>query len=301
MSAELLKRLGLALGVLLLLWGGVELFRKDIGNGVTEFSIPAVKRQEIDSIVIRRPLGDITLVKQHDSIWSVNGFRASPSAVNEVFEAIAEPLRAELVAETRGTHARFSIDSAQARRLQLYRGADVAVDLLVGKRGRDFQAVYLRRPNEDEVYSARTKLVTFADRPVTDWRDKQIANVPADSISAIDVIRGVSGYTLTRADSGQWKVDGSPADSGEVARLLSQFQDLNATGFPTDVQMDSVDFENAERRVLLKTVAARDLAELVFDSTTFGFWVKRTGDSTVYRLERYKVDQLTPADSTIRK
>ena len=301
MSAELLKRLGIALGVLIFLWGGVEILRKDVGSGVTEFTIPAVKPQEIDSIVIRRPLGDVTLVKHADSVWSVNGFRASASGVNEVFTAIAEPLRAELVAENPSTHARFSLDDAQARRIQMYRGTEPAVDLLIGKRGRDFQAVYLRHPNEDEVYSARTQLATFADRPVTDWRDKQIANIPSDSIGVIEVARGTTQYTLTRADSGQWNIDGTNADSTEVSRLLTQFQDLNGTGFPTDVQTDSVDFNHPERRVVLWTAAQRQLAELVFDSTAFAFWVRRTGDSTVYRLERYKVDQLTPPDSTIRR
>jgi hypothetical protein len=42
------------------------------------------------------------------------------------------------------------------------------------------------------------------------------------------------------------------------------------------------------------------MATLLFDSTASGFWVRRDTVSTVFRLDRATVEQLTPPDSTLQ-
>lgn len=298
MSLKQLKRLAIALGVLILAWLSIEIIRDEPGDGITFLTMPNLAQGEIDSIVITRATNRVSLVAGDAMAWSVNGFRADSGAVADFTDNLVEDVRAELVAQNAASHGRFTIGDGEARRLQVYRGGDAMLDLLVGQRGSDFQSIYVRWPDDDDVYLARSQLGTFVDRPFNDWRDKRIAAVPADSIAEV-VISG--RYTLTRADSGQWDLDGSPADSAAVARLLNQFAALNASGFPTSAQMDSVDLEEPDRHLLLRNAARDVLAELSFDSTSAsGYWVRRGGDSTVYRLDRFRVDQLVPADSTLR-
>jgi hypothetical protein len=38
---------------------------------------------------------------------------------------------------------------------------------------------------------------------------------------------------------------------------------------------------------------------LAFDSSATGFWVRAGGDSTVYRMDTWSADRLTPPDSTL--
>lgn len=300
MSLDLLKRLSIALGVLVVLWLGVEIIRDEPGDGVTMLEMPALGAGEIDSIVFVKDPDRITLVRRGDS-WTVNGFRADSAAVADLVGGLADDVRAELVAQNASSHGRFTIGDDEARELRVYRGGSAELDILVGKRGRDFQSIYLRWPDDDAVYSARTQLGTYVDRPLNDWRDKRIAAVPADSIVDIAVTRSTGDYRLIRADSGQWSLNGTPADSSAVARMLTQFGSLNGTGFPTAAQMDSVDLDNPDRTVVLWGAAQDTLLALAFDSTAAsGYWVRRTGDSTIFRLDRFRVDQLTPADSTLR-
>ncbi len=301
MSVDRLKRLAIALAILIFLWGAVEILRQGSFSGTTPFDLPELTIEEVDSISIVRPIDDVRLVKVGVDEWTVNGHHAQAGGVEPFIELFGEDPRAELVAQNPTTHSRFDVDDASGRTLRVYRGEDVAYEVVVGKRGRDFQNVYLRRPGEDDVYLVRTRLATFIDRAIDDWRDKSLTAVEPESVSSVEVTRGGSSYALRRSGDGSWTMDGrQAADSAAVRRLLDQYASLNASGFPRPEQMDSVDLSRPDRRVVLRDAASAVLVEFAFDSSASGFWVARAGDSTVYRLDRFRVDQLTPADSTVR-
>ena len=65
------------------------------------------------------------------------------------------------------------IDSAQGRRVVLKAGGKAALDLVVGKRGPNFETVYVRFPGEKAVYQIAGRLAESADRKVDEWRDKR--------------------------------------------------------------------------------------------------------------------------------
>lgn len=301
MSLDQLKKLSIALGVLVVAWLGIEIIRDDPGDGFTMFEIPDVTESSVDSVLFVRAVDRVRLARNPNGRWTVNGFRADSATVAGMFEDLLDDIKAELVAENSASHGRFTIGEDEARSVEIFQGGEAVVHLLVGKRGRDFQSVYLRWPGDDAVYVARTELGTFVDRPINDWRDKRIATVAADSVGQVEVTNARGTYLLARADSGQWSLDGESADSAAVVRLLNQFGSINASGFPSEAQMDSVDLSNPDRRLVLRNRSNQLLWELAFDSTAAsGYWVRRNGDSTIFRLDRFRVDQLVPADSTLR-
>jgi hypothetical protein len=52
--------------------------------------------------------------------------------------------------------------------------------------------------------------------------------------------------------------------------------------------------------VRLLGAAGTPLVALAFHSAKSGFWVRADSGGTIYRLEAYSADQLTPPDSTFR-
>ena len=171
--------------------------------------------------------------------------------------------------------------------------------MLVGKRGPSYESVYLRLPRAEEVHLFRGRLAEAIDRRVDDWRDKQIVRLEPDSVHAVSIRLGRKSYQLSRSGS-SWTIHGAPADSAAVATFLGRFRDLSSSGFASQAEADSADFAAPERAVRLEGAGSRLLAALAFDSTASAFWVRREGDSTVFRLERWTVDPLTPSDSTFR-
>ena len=141
----------------------------------------------------------------------------------------------------------------------------------------------------------------FKDRDVAGWRERRIAALPTEGIGFVDAARTDGRYTLARADSGQWTIDGAAADSAAVMRVVGSFRDLQSAGFPTEEQeRDSVDFTDPYRMLTVRSADGDTLLALVFDSTDTGAWARRAGGGPVYRMDRWRVDALLPADSTLR-
>jgi hypothetical protein len=299
MSGHRLKQIAAALVVLILLWGAVEIFRGGYDEPTSDFRLPAVTADEADTVVFEHAADTVVLAKGPAG-WTVNGNRAAPSGVDDFFATLADAPAGELAAQSAETHARLEIDNGAARVVRIMAGGDTLADLLVGKRAPGYQDTYFRRPGGDSVYAVRTRLATYVDRRVEDWRDKAIAEIAADSVQAADIAVGGEAYTLRR-DGDTWVMgDGAAPDSGTVVRLLDQYKLLNAIAFvgPDD---EPPDFDPPDRTAVLRNAAGDTLLGLAFDSTSGGFWVRRTGDTTVYQLSTYVVNRLAPRDSTVRK
>jgi hypothetical protein len=151
------------------------------------------------------------------------------------------------------------------------------------------------------VYLVRGKLATLAARDLDTWRDRTIAAVPADSVRSIEIARGRQSTTLTRAD-GVWHVGSAGADSSAVARLLQTLVNVQALGFATPAQADSLDFAHPKRALtVLGGTPGDTLLHLAFDSTKGGTWARRGAGGPVFKLDFWRLDQLTPSDSALRK
>jgi len=301
MSARTLARLAALLGVLLLLWGAAALAHRRSGSpSVARLGLPTLTRATVDSIRITRP-ADTLVLARHDSTWSVNGHPASATAVSELFGALSDTAAtAELVAEKPGSHAGLGVDSAGGTRVRFLRGDSVVADLVAGHRSMDLDGGYFRLAGSDEVYLLRGPLSGVLDRSRDEWRDRRIATVPVDSVATIEVRRGSRGYRLTKGDKRWALVPGGPADTAAAARFVQAFREIDAGGFATPAQADSARFDRPDREVRLLRPDGSSLLTIAFDSMSNGFWTRTSAGETVYRLDTWAANRLTPADSTLK-
>lgn len=304
MTPRQLKRLGLALAAVVFLWGAAEILgggSDDLG-GEDGFALPALTADEVDTVRILRPADTVVLARTSETAWTVNGHAAAPDVITGLFDALAESTVAELAAQSASSHGRMGVDSATGKRVQFIKGDSVAAELVVGQRGPGYAGAYVRGVRAEAVYLIRGRLPDFAERVLDEWRDKRIANVTPDSVREIRVARGAGrgSYMLRRGDGGWRFATGGEADSLAVQRMLDQYTSLNAGGFPTPAEMDSVRLLRPDRRVTLLG-ASGPLVELLLDSTASWWAVKRADRDEIYRLETWRVDQLIPADSTLKR
>jgi len=299
MSAKQLVRIAVALAVLVVLWGAVEIFSRPSDTTAVRFDLPALSAPDVDTVKILRPADTLTLVRGEADRWTVNGYLAAGQAVSDLFRALKDTSLAELVAENRASHASLGVDSATGKRLEFIKANRTLATVIVGNRGPGWQGVYVRRPSEDAVYLVRADLGNPVERQLEDWRDKQVAAVEPDSVREVRVQRPKGGYTLRRGDGGWSFAGGAKADSGEVRRMLEQYRTFFGDGFPTKAQEDSLDFRRPHRRITL-VGRSGPLADLVFDSTASWWYVRRAEGGTVYRLGSWRLSQLVPSDSTLK-
>ena len=308
MSAKQLKAIAMGLAVLLLLWGASELFSRGSDTVTAKFTLPALTQGDVDTITLVKGTDSIVLAKQSSTAWTADGHRAAPDAVSDLFQALHDSVKPELVAEDSSSFGRMGVDSASGRWLRISNAGKPLLRLIVGARGSEYSSAYVRRPADSRVYLWRGRLAGLLDRAADEWRDKRIAAVNLDSVQAIEVERGKDRYTLRRRDKA-WAIEGGPTtatDSGAVARLLERYRAITAAGFASPKQADSTRTLRPARRAALRGAGGALLVALSFDSTSGAYVVRRTGGTAtggepaaVYRMNTWDVDGLTPARSTL--
>jgi hypothetical protein len=221
--------------------------------------------------------------------------------VEELFKALADTgRRTELVGGRTVSHAGFGVDSAKGARIRIIRRDSTLLDLVQGNRAAGLDGGYFRLAGDSAVYLVSGELAPALERSSEEWRDHRVGGVPSDSIAKIEVSRGKRSYAVSRDGKG-WNLNpGGRADSSAVSALLTDYGDVQAAGFASAAQADSANFTRPDRRIALLRADGSPLLSLAFDSTANGFWVRATGDSTVYRLDTWSVDRLAPADSTLK-
>lgn len=306
MSATHLKFIAIGLAVLLLLWGGSELFSRGSDTLTGSLSLPALAQGDVDSVTLTKGTDSVVLAKQPSTGWTVNGHRAAAARVSDLFLALKDTVRPEIVAQDSSSFARLHVDSASGQWLRWYHGGKPALVLVLGARGGEFGTVYLRRPGDTHVYLWHGGLADVAARSAEDWRDKRIAALVPDSIAALEVERGKDRYTLTRAAKA-WTVNGAATDSAAVGRYLQRLKTIDAAGFATVKQVDSMRTVRPTRRLVVRGRGAEGgvLLTLAFDSVPGGFLVRHLAGvggegATVYRMNTWDVDGLTPTSPSLK-
>jgi Domain of unknown function (DUF4340) len=303
MSAKQLKIVALGLAVLLLLWGGSALFSRGSDTVTGSLTFTPLAPADVDSIVLLHAGDSTVLVKQSATAWTVNGHRAVAADVTSLLQALKDTVRPELIAQDVSSFARLQVDSTTGHWLRVFRGGAPVVQVIAGARGSEYQSAYVRRPGDVHVYLWRGPLTGLAERRADEWRDKRIAALEPDSITALDVERGKDRYALRRAGK-TWTLNGGAVDSAAVHRYLERLKTITAVGFATPKEVDSTKALRPTRRLGVRH-GARLLLSLAFDSTAMGFVVRHLGGlggegATVYHMNTWDVDGVTPTSQSLK-
>ena len=298
MSTNQLRTIALALIILICVWLGARLLshKSDVIRG--RLTLPAVQAAQTDSIVIRHGADTVRLVRA-GTAWTVNGFRAGTEPVGQLFLAFIDTLPLDLAATSRNSFERMGVDSSSGYWLDVWSGGRATVRLVIGKQALEPSSGYLRRDGSDSILLWRGNLIDIARRPMDQWRDKRIAAVPPESVVQIDVTARRS-YSLRRSGTAWRFATGAPADSGKVAELLTLYRDFSASGFGSAAQADSGRKPAARRTVTFSAAGGVRRLEIAFDSGSTGVWARLAGDSNVYRVDAWRLNNFAPPDSLLR-
>jgi hypothetical protein len=299
MNPKQLKRVAVVLVIVLFFWGLAEILGGRPNDTELEFVLPSLQETDVDMITFASD-SDITVLSRDGDTWTVNGFEASRDAMDELFTALGDSTESELIATSHLVHERMGVDSATGVHVTFANAGNSIASVIFGKSGRTYDSRYVRRDGGDFVFHYKSGLVSMVNRTPNDWRDRRILDVSPDSVQRVAARRGSDQYTLLREGSNWRFTSGEAVDSAAIHRMLVQYQTLDATNYPTAAQLDSVDLESPDREVTLLGAQGDTLASLVFDSTNVAYWVQRRSGGYVYRILSWRVDQMIPADSTLK-
>jgi uncharacterized protein DUF4340 len=299
MSAKQLLRIVLVLLGAIALWGALAVAKKSRQERPARLVLPVLDSASINRIDIRKGTDSVVLTKSGTS-WTVNGWTAASAEMTDWFTALADTnARSDIAAQSEALHQRLGVDSA-GRKVVLQAGDKTLATLMVGNRGPDFEGFYVRRLESPEVYLSHARWAEMAGRTADEWRDKQIAKVPADSIKEITVTRASGKFTVVKDGGWKFKAGGSGApDSAASARFASAFADLRAMAFANPALADTLRRAKPWRTVRVTSAGGSTLLAVALDSTAAGFWLRPDSGSAVYRVDQSVTEAIAPAASAL--
>ena len=300
MSERTLKQL---VGALVLV-AGVWLIATFLGGGsgsiaasgeILDF-FPGDDTESVETIRMDGPRGRMELTREGQR-WVANGFESDTSAVRDLLDALGGTRIGDLAATNPANHDRMGVSADSAVALEIVVDGDTRT-LLVGDQGSRFGTSYGRVPDQDEVYLLEGDIRIQLQRPVDDWRNKDIAVVDTALVARLEIERDGEAYTLVRADSAWTFEDGSEADANQARNVLTELTTVLAAGFLSEG--DSL-FAMARGGANV----AYDADGNVLSSITVGSgdgerWARAEGDSITYRLSTFRVGRLVPTLESMR-
>lgn len=129
---------------------------------------------------------------------------------------------------------------------------------------------YVRKADDQEVYTVDGFLESAFNRGFDDWRDKTLLRLKADDIKRIRFNYPDSGFVAEK-NNGKWMIDGIIADTTKMKEYLTGLEFKNASAFadnfkPMAEPELSIDFES-ENGKLASVKAWKREADFVLNST----------------------------------
>ncbi len=304
MSNKQLVRLAMVLAAVVVVWGVLALTRRSTGDTVIRLAIAPVDTAAVDTVAFTKGGDTVLLVRTPDHGWRDNAYPATKANVEQLLSALAgtSQNRTELVAESKSAQPSLGVTADSGQHVRVIAGGHLAMDWTTGHQTADYQGLYVRPTAGDRVYALHGTLAGAFGHGLIEWRDHTIVALPADSIRRVEVQHGRERYALVRGAGGAWTLAGAgPADSIAAVTLVDHLNPLSAEGFASPAQAKAAQFAHPTARVRVFGAGASPLADVLFDSTATGYWARPDTGTTVFQVEGWNMDGVTPSEKSLRK
>jgi|GEM_PF-851814 len=212
----------------------------------------------ITKLEIVTPDGEhnITLVNDNQE-WQIVSpieYEADDKAVERVFSKL-ENLKFEYVAsENPEKQATFEVEEENGTHVKLYKGDTVILDFFIGKTDGTRRNTFIREANSNKVHAVGGNLSYAFARPVDQWRDRIIVNIPKNDVKQIQVNWNDTTVVYTAIDS-IWSIeqDGETFEVHErkLGSIINAFSPLRTTKFQ-DEELD-LNWKKPDMKIYVNT------------------------------------------------
>lgn len=294
MSQQTLKRIFIALGVLVVLWALSALLSGRGGGGRpvdvgVAGALEGLNATSIEAVRIQGPDHTVELARAGDA-WTVDGYPADSAALARLWGALEGSIAGDVVVTNPANHARMGLAADSTWTLDLTRVGGGTSSLMIGKNGPTFPSTYARLPDQDAVVVVTGDLRAAITRSPDDWRDKTILRTDTAAVATVVIEAGGTAYRASRPDS-VWMVEGEIATASAMAALMRQLDRLLATGFLA--RGDSI-AEESPRRVVALDAAGDTLGVVTLTGDKNTRHARVPGNDVVFEIPSWRVDQIAP-------
>jgi len=170
------------------------------------------------------------VVKEEDGGWQADDFPADPEKITEFFNKLGAAEITSRVSTNSQNHQRFEVDG-QGIELAMIDNDEIVQKMIIGKSAGG-NSIYVRLPEQDDVYVLLGITKLFFTEDVKGWVDRKVATFSAANIRLVNYEEGPVNWEASKL-SGEWKLQTttiSPVsiDSTKLQKWLVQIVSLTA-------------------------------------------------------------------------
>lgn len=270
--------------------------------GEPEELIPGFSKDRVAAIEIKSPDQSGLRLTLQAGLWQVHSdnqtYAADVAAIEKLIETAAGLSAGTVVSKNPEKFEAFEVSGGKGVAVKMLDASgETLAGFVVGKSGPDIFSTYVRIEGTDRVFLSGGILKNTFDRQLKDWRDKTILKLAKGDITAY-TISGDLALSLEQNDQGQWQVL-SPAPfalkQDTVKSALEGFCSLKAADFVTGPLAEFGLEEPA--RTITATLKDQTPKTLLVgkEKNAYQRYVKIAGAETIYVLENYKLESISPA------
>ena len=251
------KKLILLFVVLLVIVGAVFLVDSKKGERTFRSEIFDLDTTMVTSIEVN-PKGDdkpnVALVKENNR-WSVQSegksYAADPNIAKNLLAELQRMKPERIAATNKANWGKFEVTDSAATIVTVKAGKKNNLDIYLGKFSyiqpknqmpqqyggmpQGTMLTYVRRGDEEEVYSVQGFLTMTFNREVNDFRNKTVIKSNRFDWTRLSFTYPDSSFSLYKENE-KWMIDGLIADSTSVVEYLKNIASLNSSAFVDDIQ-----------------------------------------------------------------
>ena len=185
-------------------------------------------RQEVATVQLSNTQGSLSFSRS-DEGWTLENYPVDTLRMNRMLEDFATLEMDRLITENPEKHTRYELLETSTRFHAMTATETDVLDLLVGKRGANYQETFVREFSKDEVFAVKSSLSQYHQKTPKDFWDRSITSLDVNSINSLEM-QGEMNYALSRKAS-NWQYNGEPVDFDKVMSMLRPLAALQASNF----------------------------------------------------------------------
>jgi hypothetical protein len=160
---------------------------------------------------------------------------ADSNAVHNLIASFANIKSIALAGADKSSWKELETDDSTGSRIKIITSENKTYDFVVGKFGFNQNTrsgvTYIRKTDEESVYTIDGFLSFSVNQPFSAWRNKTLISGNKDSWNTlIFTYPGDSSFVLAKQNNA-WTVNGIPADSTKVSQYLNQLASIQSSSF----------------------------------------------------------------------
>ncbi|MCB0280512.1 MAG: DUF4340 domain-containing protein, partial [Calditrichaeota bacterium] len=141
-----------------------------------------------------------TVVEKINNEWVIDNYKVDKNAINNAINSVTKIEVGRVVTDKAENHDRYEVSADKGVTVKVTAGGKIS-EFIIGKQGASYQNLFVRKPDQDKVYSTVSNFKNNLDKVAKDWKDKTILSYDRSLISTVHVKNDKSEFYVYNRDT----------------------------------------------------------------------------------------------------